>query len=67
MDVNNSKIRLEKRRQAWEEALDALTRLNRYDSDGRITQAYKAEREAWRKFAAAAREYTSAILESIGR
>jgi hypothetical protein len=31
MDVNNSKIRLEKRRAAWEEALDALTRLNRYD------------------------------------
>lgn len=67
MDVENSKVRLEARRRAWEEKLDALTRLNRYDSEGRITQAYKAEREAWRKFAAAAKEYTSAILENIGR
>lgn len=67
MDISNSKIRLDKRRHAWEEALDALTRLNRYDGDGRITAVYKAERQAWKAFAAAAQEYASAILESIGR
>jgi hypothetical protein len=67
MNLDNAKIRLNKSRQEWEKALEAITVLTRFDHDETIRQRMASERVMWRRLDAARHEVIQAKLESIGR